>query len=106
MNDLITIAGAYYHKVYPGNIIFYRLGDSYVTYQDDAIKTAIALELPIRYLPPDIPCLEIPSSNFFNTADTLSLHGLTAVAIISYDDDGRYSIPDINSIQQEQNSDC
>lgn len=105
MTSHIISAGTYYHQKYPGSLIFYRLGNSYVAFQEDAERAAKILQMVVEPTREGIPSLSIVHSQFLDTMELITMCGITFRSVIYRDDDGNYAIPDINRLQKEEEMD-
>lgn len=105
MTSRIILAGAYYHQKYPGFIIFYRLDDCYVAFQEDAGRAAKVLQKSVYTTNEGIDCLRLIRSEFLDAVELLAMCGLSVKGITYRDNDGKYAIPDVKILSEEEEMD-
>ena len=105
MKEQIFLAGDYFHKKYPGYLIFYRLEGFYVSFQNDAQRAAKILQQPLCSYCSGVCALKIPTSSFLDSIDTLNLCGCPVRCVIYRGSDGKYSIPDVKILKKEEDMD-
>lgn len=105
MTSRIISAGIYYHQKYPGFIIFYRIGDHYVAFQEDAEKAAPILRLPVYIMAESIPFLPVACSEFLDAVEYLATCSISAKGIIYRDKKGECAVPDVKFLSEESEAD-
>lgn len=105
MTSHLKLAGEYYHDRFPGSIIFYRLGDSYVAFLEDAQRAASILRKPIEMTADGVPSLSIVQSEYLDSTELLAMCNVPVHGIIYRNDDGEFDIPDVNLLKEEEEMD-
>lgn len=105
MTSRIISAGAYFHKKYPGSLIFYRLENSYVAFQEDAERAAKILQMVVTPTREGISSLSIVRSQFLDTMELITMCGIMFRCITYRNDDGVFAIPDVKRLQEEEEMD-
>lgn len=105
MTSRIISAGMYFHQKYPGSLIFYRMGNSYVAFQEDAERAAKILQMVVTPTREGISSLSIVRSQFLDAMELITMCGISFRGIAYRDDDGNFAIPDVKRIQEEEEMD-
>ncbi len=105
MTSRIISAGVYYHQKYPGSLIFYRLENSYVAFQEDAERAAKILQMVVTPTREGISSLSIVRSKFLDAMELITMCGISFRGITYRDDDGELAIPDVKRLQEEEEMD-
>lgn len=105
MINRIILAGAYYHQKYPGSLIFYRLDEHYVAFQDDAERAAKILQRNISAACEGVECLQLACSEFLDAVELLAMCGLHVQGIAYRDDNGNFAVPDVKILSEEEEMD-
>ena len=105
MVNRILMAGVYFHQKYPGSIIFYRLGEYYTAFQDDAERAASILRRKINTDNSNISYLQITRSEFLDAVEALALCGISAKGLVFRDDNGNLTVPDVSDLLEETEMD-
>ena len=105
MTSSIVQVEKYYHQKYPGTLIFFRVDDSFVAFDEDASRVAGVLQRPtFRDVSGQIT-ISLDYNEYFESVELLSYCGFVAKAIVYRNDEGKFDVPDINYINEELESD-
>ena len=99
------MAGVYYHQKYPGSLIFYRLDEHYVAFQNDAERAAKILQRNVSAARTGVKCLQIARYEFLDAVESLAVCGLHAQGITYRDDSGNFAVPDVKILSEEEEMD-
>lgn len=105
MIDRILSAGEYYHRRFPATIIFYRTGDEFTAFQEDAATVSEILKAECTTLNSRILTYSIPLSDDFRVSEILHRNGLSAKFVSCRDENGVFSVPDVSLIESEEQID-
>ncbi len=100
MNTNATEAYRYYKGLYSPFIIFFRIGNSYRAFHDDAELVSEALGVPI-----DNGCAELPAEGILDAIGKLSESGHQSKTVTYRNESGEYDIPDVELLKQEKEAD-
>lgn len=104
MKHRIKDANNYYRKLYPEDVIFYKLPAGYTVFGCEAVKLSHLLGIPFH----DVyghPSITIPASEYFDKTEILNMCGKSFRAVSYFDDNGVLSIPDIQRLAEEEEID-
>ena len=102
MNQKAIEAWNYYKKMFPSFHIFFRQGDTYKVFGDDAENVSDALGVPL--VDGEVT---FPADTILDTVSKLYESGIVA-KLISYrtgDEDSQYEIPDVAELDKERKAD-
>lgn len=105
MTNRIVLAGAYYHHKYPGSLIFYRLDEHYVAFLEDAERAAKILQRRIETNREGVKCLQLMRSEFLDAVELLAMYGIFVKGITYRDDNGKFAVPDVKILSEEEEMD-
>ncbi len=100
MNKNATEAHRFYKEQYAPFIIFFRVGNFYNAYLEDAQNISSTLGIPIKD-----GCVKVPSDQILDIVGTLSQSGFHSKIITYRNDNGRYTIPDVTRLKKEMEMD-
>ena len=100
MNDKTTEAYNYYKKQHTPFIIFFRVGDSYRAFFEDASKISALTGSPMADEAVAFPCGRI-----LDVVALLAEKGLMSKIISVRNETGEFAIPDVKNIDMESEMD-
>ena len=105
MTSHLKLAEVYYHNKYPGSLIFYRIGENFVAFMEDAKRAATVLRKPIQLTADGALSLSIVRTEFLDCVDLLSVCDIEVHGITYRNDEGKFAIPDVKLLQEEEDMD-
>lgn len=92
----------YYKQQYPGTVIFFRVGNNYEAYQEDAkIVSPIIGEEPGS----NMNKISFPTDKVYDFIALLANHNITTKLISYRNENGDFDVPDIEKIKYDQEID-
>ena len=108
MRSKKIMAWLYYKQLNPNDVLFFRVKDCYEVYQEDAMNVCKIINVQVKeevYERELVVTLNLPVNEGFECASLLSEHNLTTKMISQRDENGEYSLPDIDKLKNEKTSD-
>lgn len=104
MKNQIEKANQYYQSLYPGELMFYKLASGYCAFGEELSKVASLLGVHTQEMY-GLPCVQLPHDGFLDTTEILHQCGVSFRAVTYFGDDGKYAIPDVERLMEEQEID-
>lgn len=97
-------AYSYYKQQYPDTLIFFRVGDYYEAYQEDAATVGALLGMQALN-EDDLIKIVVPVREIFDFVAVLATYNIITKLISRRDESGGFDIPDIDKIKYDQEID-
>jgi DNA mismatch repair ATPase MutS len=102
-------AYCYYKQQYPETVVFFRVGNNYEIYQEDAKRVGKIIGLDTEDFMQDQESsakLKFPIDIAYEYAFALASHNIVIKMISQRNQDGEFDVPDIDELQMEKEIDC
>jgi DNA mismatch repair ATPase MutS len=102
------MAYCYYQQQYPGAVIFFRVGDNYEVYQEDAgiVAQIIDVQTEISGTGHEaVASVRFPVGKGHEYALLLTRHNITVKMISQRNEAGSFDVPDVDQIESDRESD-